>query len=91
MGNGSVISSQLNCPILTSLSRKSLIKAAFNDPEPLRMAPYRVFRSLIPTADLLSNSNSRSLLESTKGKFAMFIDSGRVLSWFEGRECVIPT
>lgn len=85
MENESVIPhlSQLS-PMLSS--PKSLIKAAFNDPEILRMAPYRVCRALISTEDLLSDEKSRELLELTESSFAMFTVGDKTLSWFEGRE-----
>lgn len=74
--------------ILLLITPQSVIKAAFNDPETLRMAPYRIYRAIIPTKELVSNDKSKSLLALTKGSFAMFPHGDRTLSWFEGRECV---
>ncbi|TVY43212.1 Aurachin C monooxygenase/isomerase [Lachnellula subtilissima] len=65
---------------------RSVVKAAFSDPETLRMAPYRIFRAIIPTEELLSNDKSKALLTLTKGSFAMFPHGDRTLSWFEGRD-----
>jgi salicylate hydroxylase len=65
---------------------QSIVKSAFNDPGTLRQAPYRIFRAIVPTETLLTDEGQPSMLSLTTGKFAIFAEGKRVLSWFEGRE-----
>lgn len=62
------------------------MKAAFNEPDTLRQAKYRIFRSIVPTETLLVDEKQKEMLALTNAKFAMFMHGSMVLSWFEGRE-----
>lgn len=62
------------------------MKAAFKDPDTLRQAPYRIFRTIVPTETLVSDERQWRMLSMTTSKFAIFTNGKRNLSWFEGRE-----
>jgi hypothetical protein len=62
------------------------VKEAFHDPTALRKAPYRIFRTIVPTETLVIDEKQKAMLALTNKKFAIFVNGMRVLSWFEGRE-----
>jgi len=68
------------------IMNQSIIKAAFNDSEKLRQAPYRIFRAIVPTETLIEDERQWRMLQMTTSKFAIFKKGKRTLSWSEGRE-----
>ncbi|KAE9364665.1 FAD/NAD(P)-binding domain-containing protein [Stipitochalara longipes BDJ] len=83
LANGSLLSGDL---LIGADGERSIIKAAFNDPNTLRQAPYRIFRAIVPTEALISDDRQWSMLQMTKSMFAIFTKGKRNLSWFEGRD-----
>jgi salicylate hydroxylase len=51
---------------------QSIIKAAFNDLEKLRQAPYRIFRAIVPTETLIEDERQWRMLQMTTSKLAIF-------------------
>ncbi|KAN0099749.1 FAD/NAD(P)-binding domain containing protein [Hyaloscypha variabilis] len=83
LANGSSLSGDL---LIGADSERSIIKAAFNDPEKLHQAPYRIFRAIVPTETLIEDERQWRMLQMTTSKFAIFTKGKRTLSWSEGRD-----
>lgn len=83
LANGTIISGDL---IIGADGERSMVKKAFNDPETLKTAKYRIFRTLVPTKSLMGEEGTRNMLEVTRGNFCMFLEGKKTMFWFEGRE-----
>ncbi|PVH83034.1 FAD/NAD(P)-binding domain-containing protein [Cadophora sp. DSE1049] len=71
--------------IIGADGERSVVKAAFNEPDTLRKARYRIFRCLVPTERLLDEPG-RAMLSMTRNTFSIFTKDNKTLFWFEGRD-----
>ena len=62
------------------------MREAFEDGIPLRQAPYKLFRAIVPREVLEIDEGDRKMMDLTNGKFILFQNGTRTLSWFEGRD-----
>jgi salicylate hydroxylase len=83
-GNVSVLPSNKELHIVELICFKSVIKAAYGDPDTLRQAIFKMFRIIIPIEKIIEDEITRPLLSFTRNKFTMFADETRTMSWFEG-------
>ncbi|KAG4427866.1 hypothetical protein IFR05_016654 [Cadophora sp. M221] len=71
--------------IIGADGERSIVKAAFKDPNTLRKAKYRIFRCLVPTERLL-DAPGRAMLSMTRNTFSIFAKDNKTMFWFEGRD-----
>lgn len=82
LADGSFHSANL---IIGADGERSVVRAAFKEPDTLRKARYRIFRCLVPTERLLDEPG-REMLAMTRNTFSIFTKDKRTLFWFEGRD-----
>ncbi|KFY17010.1 hypothetical protein V492_00954 [Pseudogymnoascus sp. VKM F-4246] len=51
---------------------RSIVKSSFNEPGSIRQAPFKIFRSLVPTSVFLSDERTRHVLGLSRDRFLMF-------------------
>ncbi|KFY75896.1 hypothetical protein V499_04205 [Pseudogymnoascus sp. VKM F-103] len=51
---------------------RSIVKSSFSEPGSIQQAPFKIFRSLVPTSVFLSDERTRRVLDLSHNRFLMF-------------------